>query len=216
MRISDWSSDVCSSDLLQRHSGARSAYPRARAAEGREWRPGGARLPGGALRRLCPAEAADEAGDGVALVRAVPCALPWRWRGVLLCTPRTWRRGPGSGSLERRGACPTCPSDRERAELMSLWIIVAAVTALTAVLLTAPLLRRRRSAVPPAGAPDLAVYRAQLVELNDQVATGLISGTGATAARAEIERSEEHTSELQSQMRTSYAFFCLKKKKHHS
>src|SRR3546814_19068811 len=71
---------------------------------------------------------------------------------------------------------------------MSLWIIVAAVTALTAVLLTAPLLRRRRSAVPPAGAPDLAVYRAQLVELNDQVATGLISGTGATAARAEIER----------------------------
>src|SRR3546814_20461811 len=70
---------------------------------------------------------------------------------------------------------------------MSLWIIVAAVTALTAVLLTAPLLRRRRSAVPPAGAPDLAVYRAQLVEPNDQVATGLISGKGATAARAEIE-----------------------------
>src|SRR3546814_18978710 len=71
---------------------------------------------------------------------------------------------------------------------MSLWMIVAAVTALTAVLLTAPLLRRRRSAVPPAGAPDLAVYRAQLVELNAQGATGLISGTGATAARAEIER----------------------------
>src|SRR3546814_7706462 len=29
----------------------------------------------------------------------------------------------------------------------------------------------------------------------------------------EIERSEEHTSELQSLMRTSYAVFCLKKKK---
>src|SRR3546814_18238146 len=28
-------------------------------------------------------------------------------------------------------------------------------------------------------------------------------------------RSEEHTSELQSLMRTSYAVFCLKKKKHH-
>src|SRR3546814_10533463 len=28
------------------------------------------------------------------------------------------------------------------------------------------------------------------------------------------ERSEEHTSELQSLMRTSYAVFCLKKKKH--
>src|SRR3546814_11995421 len=107
---------------------------------------------------------------------------------TLFRSPRTWRRGPGSGSVERRGACPTCPSDRERAELMSLWIIVAAVTALTAVLLTAPLLRRRRSAVPPAGAPALAVYRPQLVELNAQGATGLNSGTGDTAARAENER----------------------------
>src|SRR3546814_1924528 len=30
----------------------------------------------------------------------------------------------------------------------------------------------------------------------------------------EVERSEEHTSELQSLMRISYAVFCLKKKKH--
>src|SRR3546814_10246627 len=30
-----------------------------------------------------------------------------------------------------------------------------------------------------------------------------------------IERSEEHTSELQSLMRISYAVFCLKKKKHY-
>src|SRR3546814_773553 len=71
---------------------------------------------------------------------------------------------------------------------MSLWIIVAAVTALTAALLATPLLRSRHSAAPPAGAPELVVYRAQLVELDDQVATGLISGTEATAARAEIER----------------------------
>src|SRR3546814_7224044 len=32
-------------------------------------------------------------------------------------------------------------------------------------------------------------------------------------AKREIERSEEHTSELQSLMRISYAVFCLKKKK---
>src|SRR3546814_4116610 len=32
---------------------------------------------------------------------------------------------------------------------------------------------------------------------------------------AERPRSEEHTSELQSLMRISYAVFCLKKKKHH-
>src|SRR3546814_3342028 len=31
----------------------------------------------------------------------------------------------------------------------------------------------------------------------------------------DLERSEEHTSELQSLMRISYAVFCLKKKKHH-
>src|SRR3546814_10916791 len=33
------------------------------------------------------------------------------------------------------------------------------------------------------------------------------------AREAQLERSEEHTSELQSLMRTSYAVFCLKKKK---
>src|SRR3546814_2266702 len=35
---------------------------------------------------------------------------------------------------------------------------------------------------------------------------------GIVAAAAEIGRSEEHTSELQSLMRISYAVFCLKKK----
>src|SRR3546814_4532028 len=35
------------------------------------------------------------------------------------------------------------------------------------------------------------------------------------AARPDEKRSEEHTSELQSLMRISYAVFCLKKKKQH-
>src|SRR3546814_4790531 len=35
-----------------------------------------------------------------------------------------------------------------------------------------------------------------------------------TARHARSRRSEEHTSELQSLMRNSYAVFCLKKKKH--
>src|SRR3546814_7593272 len=35
------------------------------------------------------------------------------------------------------------------------------------------------------------------------------------ARRQDIRRSEEHTSELQSLMRISYAVFCLKKKKKH-
>src|SRR3546814_2546303 len=37
---------------------------------------------------------------------------------------------------------------------------------------------------------------------------------GARAPAAKTGRSEEHTSELQSLMRISYAVFCLKKKKH--
>src|SRR3546814_3579002 len=36
---------------------------------------------------------------------------------------------------------------------------------------------------------------------------------GSTVAFAQQKRSEEHTSELQSLMRNSYAFFCLKTKK---
>src|SRR3546814_9844038 len=39
-----------------------------------------------------------------------------------------------------------------------------------------------------------------------------ISGTKATVYATEGVRSEEHTSELQSLMRISYAVFCLKKK----
>src|SRR3546814_10491730 len=39
------------------------------------------------------------------------------------------------------------------------------------------------------------------------------AGDGATALAEWTPRSEEHTSELQSLMRISYAVFCLKKKK---
>src|SRR3546814_3568057 len=43
-----------------------------------------------------------------------------------------------------------------------------------------------------------------------QADVGVAMNTGTSAAK---ERSEEHTSELQSLMRISYAVFCLKKKK---
>src|SRR3546814_5780785 len=44
-------------------------------------------------------------------------------------------------------------------------------------------------------------------------AAGLVSTMIAALARTPLIRSEEHTSELQSLMRISYAVFCLKKKK---
>src|SRR3546814_10496479 len=52
-------------------------------------------------------------------------------------------------------------------------------------------------------------------ELEALYAGLLALGTEKTASdMARMVRSEEHTSELQSLMRTSYAVFCLKKKKH--
>src|SRR3546814_7095955 len=56
----------------------------------------------------------------------------------------------------------------------------------------------RGSAVAVAGLDDLAL-----------VGAGLAAGGGGWRGR----RSEEHTSELQSLMRISYAVFCLKKKR---
>src|SRR3546814_1001058 len=43
---------------------------------------------------------------------------------------------------------------------------------------------------------------------------GAVIGVGSSIADQEVDRSEEHTSELQSLMRISYAVFCLKKKNH--
>src|SRR3546814_5697799 len=79
----------------------------------------------------------------------------------------------------------------------------------------------RPSGVPPVSrvllarlpAPDEAP-RAQ------RVRSGILVGARRQGARARAGprtragRSEEHTSELQSLMRISYAVFCLKKKKH--
>src|SRR3546814_2796262 len=46
------------------------------------------------------------------------------------------------------------------------------------------------------------------------VRTTLAENETLAGKLALFDRSEEHTSELQSLMRTSYAVFCLKKKKH--
>src|SRR3546814_3127977 len=55
----------------------------------------------------------------------------------------------------------------------------------------------------------------QCAELIDLLAAMCFAQTQVHADRVHIERmrSEEHTSELQSLMRISYAVFCLKKKK---
>src|SRR3546814_2234865 len=54
------------------------------------------------------------------------------------------------------------------------------------------------------------------VDAHDGGALGERDHLGACAQHAVADRSEEHTSELQSLMRISYAVFCLKKKKNNA
>src|SRR3546814_3665619 len=54
---------------------------------------------------------------------------------------------------------------------------------------------------------------AQIFRRGETCGTSADDANGLPAIRAGHERSEEHTSELQSLMRISYAVFCLKKKK---
>src|SRR3546814_1993025 len=58
----------------------------------------------------------------------------------------------------------------------------------------------------------LARFEDRLTHIEIHV-TDMNGGKGASGLRATLERSEEHTSELQSLMRISYAVFCLKTKK---
>src|SRR3546814_2834742 len=126
MRISDWSSDVCSSDLLD------------------------------ALR----AQRRDEARVG----RAAAGTFFRRRAGEL------------RQHLARRGAQPALGREE-----------------------------RLTAAVPRHA-------EVQVVAFEQRLDLGLQPRRGPVRAVAPVERSEEHTSELQSLMRISYAVFCLKKK----
>src|SRR3546814_5783367 len=67
---------------------------------------------------------------------------------------------------------------------------------------------------PPAAAVDLAADRTRRAAAVRRPAPDLLRARGLRPVqRPDPRRSEEHTSELQSLMRISYAVFCLKKKK---
>src|SRR3546814_2050196 len=67
----------------------------------------------------------------------------------------------------------------------------------------------------PAVEPDDFPDRGSLNPPERGFQGGRPAGEPAPTGRSAISRSEEHTSELQSLMRISYAVFCLKKKKQH-
>src|SRR3546814_3384660 len=69
----------------------------------------------------------------------------------------------------------------------------------------------QRSALIALAAPGKALGNTPLTKIEDAVWDKAVAR--ANAVREVVERSEEHTSELQSLMRISYAVFCVKKKK---
>ncbi|MCG7492552.1 c-type cytochrome biogenesis protein CcmI [Thalassobius sp. Cn5-15] len=70
---------------------------------------------------------------------------------------------------------------------MSFWIITAALALGVSLLMAIALLRGRTGAAPPA-AYDLKVYRAQLVEVDKDMARGVINAEDGARTKAEIAR----------------------------
>src|SRR3546814_3239066 len=75
----------------------------------------------------------------------------------------------------------------------------------------------RKALMPGWTKPEMERLRPQLRELNERLVDEFVARGGGNFYRdlalPMAERSEEHTSELQSLMRHSYAVLCLKKKK---
>src|SRR3546814_3214089 len=103
------------------------------------------------------------------------------------------------GRPEGRGARPPAPAPRRR----------NADSAATNTSRRAEVRRNTESHRPPP-----AVLQAPSAPARWRAATG--ASRGEPRGRHQSDRSEEHTSELQSLMRISYAVFCLKKKKQHT
>src|SRR3546814_5190177 len=94
---------------------------------------------------------------------------------------------------------------------IALWVAVIGLALITVPLMIGPFRRSRITA------PLLRFYTRILPPLSATERTALEAGTvgfeGELFSGKPKWRSEEHTSELQSLMRISYAVFCLKKKK---
>src|SRR3546814_3224116 len=70
-------------------------------------------------------------------------------------------------------------------------------------------------ALPTGGKEASEVYYELDLRDEDNPLVKQLGGLSSFDPKSSVERSEEHTSELQSLMRISYAVFCLKKKTHY-
>src|SRR3546814_5167960 len=108
-----------------------------------------------------------------------------------------------------------CSSDLQRRRRCDRTVVIGVAQARAAGTVVAELallalvdLHRALRAVAGGQAPDVLAVPLPVHRVLDRI--GALCQRGAAAV---LERSEEHTSELQSLMRISYAVFCLKKKK---
>lgn len=69
-----------------------------------------------------------------------------------------------------------------------VWAVAAAMAAAVAIAITAPFLRARGTGAAPAAAYDLRVYRAQLAEVERDLARGILDPADAARLRTEIGR----------------------------
>src|SRR3546814_5766178 len=190
MRISDWSSDVCSSDLFRAAesaccspAAARSALPRIEARDADRRAPAAGARSGDAHARP----------GSRARTRRPASASVWRFRISCVETRAQLHQTaphPALDGAERR-------LHRGRKFRMGIALVVGEQHAFA---------RFRRQFIEAMRelADAFSLDRAQF--RIDGVAVGKCHWR-------RIVRSEEHTSELQSLMRISYAVFCLKKKK---
>src|SRR3546814_6375571 len=163
MRISDWSSDVCSSDLIQ----AAGAYD----DEGRlvgQFRLSGTPPP--KTGRLIPPLIVDR---------------------DLIVTARVAQGDTSLGSVYLRSSLERWP--RRGLRYLGIALLVLMASLLIAVLVS-----------------SYASLREAHAKLRAEI-RNREKAEEALRQSQNMDRSEEHTSELQSLMRTSYAVFCLKK-----
>src|SRR3546814_4501448 len=74
---------------------------------------------------------------------------------------------------------------------------------------------KKIEALEAAGIEQISVLDVDHVTIGSYIRNTMVADKNQSREQSLFERSEEHTSELQSLMRISYAVFCLKKKKKH-
>src|SRR3546814_6459625 len=176
MRISDWSSDVCSSDLL----GAQ------------KFRIEREQL----LRRLDAAQSIAAERDRLVLHAAGGLAEGGRQDRRLV--DHAHHAGDARQFVHRR-------ADHGEIE--------AVLAAEIAVQHIADMQGDRHVSHRQAGIGAAVAHLAQVLLRLAERTQGIVGGGFEIGLTLAVVRSEEHTSELQSLMRISYAVFCLKKKK---